>query len=98
MVNPGKLFILMHRFGFQPPFNPSDRKFNLDLGGGSLLDIGLYPVMDTLYFMGVPAEIIAKASFTETGSEDSISMIFGYEDGRMATLYSSFRTAAGIGS
>ena len=93
---PGRLIHLSAKFGFQPPFNPTDRKFNLSLGGGSLLDIGLYPVLDTLYFMGVPSEIIAKASFTETGSEDSISMIFGYEDGRMATLYSSFRTAAGI--
>ena len=93
---PGKLIHLTSRFGFQPPYNPTDRKYNLALGGGSLLDIGIYPVMDTLYFMGVPDEIVAKASFTETGSEDSISIIFGYDDGRMATLYSSFRTAAGI--
>jgi predicted dehydrogenase len=92
----GRIMHINSRFGFQPPFNPLDRKFNLTLGGGSLLDIGLYPVMDTLYFMGVPSQIMAKASFAETGSEDTISMIFGYEDGRMATLYSSFRTAAGI--
>jgi predicted dehydrogenase len=93
---PGRLLHLTARFGFQPPFDPTDRKYNLALGGGSLLDIGIYPVMDTLHFMGVPDDIVAKASFTETGSEDSISMIFGYADGRMATLYSSFRTAAGI--
>ncbi len=95
---PGKLIQMNSRFGFQPPFDPLDRKFNLRLGGGSLLDIGIYPVIDALYFMGVPDEIVAKASFTSTGSEDSISIIFGYNDGRMATLYSSFRTAAGIGS
>jgi predicted dehydrogenase len=94
---PGKILHLNARFSFQPPYNPTDRKFNLELGGGSLLDIGIYPVIDALYFMGVPDEVIAKASFTATGSEDSISIIFGYKDGRMATLYSSFRTAAGIG-
>ncbi len=94
---PGKIIYLDARFAFQPPYNPTDRKFNLALGGGSLLDIGIYPVIDALFFMGVPEEIIAKASFTETGSEDSISIIFSYEDGRMATLYSSFRTATGIG-
>ena len=93
----GKLLHLDARFSFQAPYNPLDRKFNLELGGGSLLDIGIYPVIDTLYFMGVPDEVIAKAAFTETGSEDSISIIFGYADGRMATLYSSFRTVAGIG-
>jgi predicted dehydrogenase len=94
---PGKLIHLDARFSFQAPYNPTDRKFNLALGGGSLLDIGIYPVIDTLYFMGVPDEVFAKASFTETGSEDSISIIFSYSDGRMATLYSSFRTVAGIG-
>ena len=94
---PGKIVHLDARFSFQAPYNPTDRKFNLGLGGGSLLDIGIYPVIDALYFMGVPDEVIAKASFTETGSEDSLSIIFGYNDGRMSTLYSSFRTAAGIG-
>jgi predicted dehydrogenase len=94
---PGKIIHLNARFSFQAPFDPVDRKFNLDLGGGSLLDIGIYPVIDTLYFMGVPLELTAKASFSETGSEDSISIIFVYEDGRMATLYSSFLTAGGIG-
>jgi predicted dehydrogenase len=94
---PGNIIHLNARFGFQAPFNPVDRKFNLELGGGSLLDIGIYPVIDTLFFMGVPDEVIARASFSETGSEDSISIIFGYKDGRMANLYSSFCTAAGIG-
>lgn len=94
---PGKIVHLNASFSFQPPYDPLDRKFNLTLGGGSLLDIGIYPVIDALFFMGVPSEVIAKASFTETGSEDSISIIFSYHDGRMATLYSSFRTAAGIG-
>jgi predicted dehydrogenase len=94
---PGKIIHLNARFSFQAPYNPTDRKFNLELGGGSLLDIGIYPVIDALYFMGVPTEVIAKASYSKTGSEDSISIILGYDDGRMATLYSSFRTAGGIG-
>lgn len=94
----GKIIHMNARFGFQAPFHPADRKFNLELGGGSLLDIGIYPVIDALWFLGVPDEITAKATFSETGSEDSISIIFGYNDRRMATLYSSFRTVAGIGS
>jgi predicted dehydrogenase len=93
----GKAIHMDARFSFQAPFSATDRKFNLALGGGSLLDIGVYTVIDALYFMGVPDEIIAKALFSETGSEDSISIIFGYNDGRMATLYSSFKTLAGIG-
>jgi len=94
---PGNLLHMNGRFSFQAPFDKQDRKFNLDLGGGSLLDIGIYPVIDALYFMGVPSDIAAKASFSGTGSEDSISIIFRYDNGCMATLYSSFRTAGGIG-
>jgi predicted dehydrogenase len=93
----GKIIHLNGRFSFQAPFSPTDRKFNLSLGGGSLLDIGIYPVIDAIFFLGVPDEVTAKASFSKTGSEDSISIIFRYNDGRMATLYSSFRTAGGIG-
>jgi predicted dehydrogenase len=94
---PGKIIHLNGRFSFQPTYDPIDRKFNITLGGGSLLDIGIYAVIDALYFMGVPSEILSKASFTENGVEDSISVIFGYNDGRTATLYSSFRTDGGIG-
>ncbi len=94
---PGRLLHLDARFGFQPPYDPADRKFNISLGGGSLLDIGIYPVNDVLYFMGMPDEITAKALFTESGAEHTINIIFGYRDGRMATVHSSFMTMAGIG-
>ncbi len=99
ILNSGKAGTLIHldaRFGFQPPYDPADRKFNLSLGGGSLLDIGIYPVNDVLYFMGVPDEVSARASFAESGVEHSISIIFGFSDGRKATVFSSFRAAAGI--
>lgn len=94
---PGKIIQLNARFAFQAPFSAADRKFNLELGGGSLLDIGIYPVIDALNFMGVPDEVTARAVFSSTGSEESINVIFNYKDGRMASLYSSFRTDGGIG-
>lgn len=93
----GKVNYLDGYFSFIPPFDPNDRKFNLTLGGGSLMDIGIYPVIDALTFMGVPEEIKAAAVFGQTGSEESLSVIFTYPDGKMASLYSSFRTSIGIG-
>jgi predicted dehydrogenase len=84
-------------FSFIAPYEPADRKFNLDLGGSSLLDIGIYPVIDILTFIGIPDDIKATASFAPTGSEEALSAIFSYNDGRMATIYSSFKTNAGIG-
>jgi len=93
----GKINYLDGYFSFIPPFDPNDRKFNLALGGGSLMDIGIYPVIDALTFLGVPSGIKAAAVFGQTGSEESLSVIFTYPDGRMASLYSSFRTSIGIG-
>jgi len=93
----GKIVHLHGYFSFIPPFDPGDRKFSLALGGGSLLDIGIYPVIDALTFAGIPDEIKATASFSPTGSEESVCAIFSYNDGRMATIYSSFRTNIGIG-
>jgi predicted dehydrogenase len=93
----GKIHWLNGFFTFIPPFDPEERKFNVSLGGGSLLDIGIYPVIDALTYLGIPGDIKASAVFGETGSEESISIIFNYSSGKMASLYSSFRTDVGIG-
>jgi len=93
----GKIVHLNGYFSFIAPYDPYERKFNLALGGSSLLDIGIYPVIDALTFLGIPSEIKASAVFGETGSEESICIIFSYPNGKMATLYSSFMTDTGIG-
>jgi predicted dehydrogenase len=94
----GEIVHINARFSFRPPYDAKDRKFNPELGGGALLDIGIYPVMDTLRFIGVPSEIYAEASFAPTGVEDSVTVLFKYADGRMASLYCSFLTHAGTGT
>lgn len=93
----GRIINMHGWFSFKPPYDPNERKFNLALGGGSLLDIGIYPVIDSLTFMGVPDEITALASFAPSGSEDSLNAVFRYNDGRLASIYSSLRTDNGIG-
>jgi predicted dehydrogenase len=93
----GKLIQLNARFGFRAPYDPADRKFNLQLGGGALLDIGIYCVIDALTFLGVPDEVQARACLAATGTDETINIILGYKDGRMANLYSTFKAGAGIG-
>lgn len=94
----GELQHLNAKFSFHPPYDPADRKFDTSLGGGCLLDIGIYPVIDALWFMGVPSGIKATASFAGSGADNTVSSVFQYDDGRMATLYSSYKTSAGIGT
>jgi predicted dehydrogenase len=86
----GKLKIVRSDFAFNGVFDPQKRLYNVALGGGSLLDIGIYPVFAALTSLGKPEIIKTFADFASTDSEESISMIFKYKDGQMANLTSSF--------
>ncbi len=86
----GKLQMVRSDFAFNAPFIEERRLYNVSLGGGSLLDMGLYPVFAALTSLGKPKDIKTLAHFSSTGVEESISMIFKYGGGEMANLASSF--------
>ncbi|MFW6259607.1 MAG: Gfo/Idh/MocA family protein [Tangfeifania sp.] len=86
----GKVNMLRSDFAFNGPYDPQKRLYNPRLGGGSLLDIGIYPVFAALTALGKPEIIKTFADFSNTGIEESISMIFKYKNGEMANLTSSF--------
>jgi len=95
----GKVKYIQGWFGFnRSPYDNSLRLMNPALGGGALLDIGLYPVFDTLYFLGEPDQVTAKAEFAETGVDQSISIRFEYQDGVTASIFASFVAASGVGT
>lgn len=91
----GKVQYINSRFSFKAPYDPKLRTFNPDLAGGSLLDIGIYPVIDALTFIGRPDSIETSVVFAGTGVDESIGFLFGYKDGRGASLYSSFANDGG---
>ena len=88
--NLGKLKFVKSDFMFNGEYNPQNRLYNINLGGGSLLDIGIYSIFTALMFLGVPDQIKTIPHFSPTGSEESISMLFGYNNGATAVLTSSF--------
>ena len=88
----GALKFLKSDFMFNAEFNPEKRLYNIDLGAGSLLDIGIYPIFRALMYLGKPKMIKTMAHIRPTGVEDSISMLFQYEDA-MAVLSSSFEAS-----
>lgn len=92
----GKLKIVRSDFAFNAPFAEDKRLYNTKLGGGSLLDIGIYPVFAALTSLGIPNIIKTFTDFSSTGSEESISMIFKYKGGEMANLTSSFSSHSPI--
>ena len=95
----GKVKYIHGWFGFnKSPYELSSRLMNPDLGGGALLDIGLYPVFDILWFLGNPKKIIASAEMSSTGVDQTTSIKFEYADGAFASAFASFFAASGVGT
>lgn len=86
----GELKSVKADFCFAGTYNPSSRLYNLELGGGSLLDIGIYPVFLSLLLLGRPEEIQATARLAPTGADEECGMLFRYAGGQIAHLHSSF--------
>ena len=77
-------------FAFKSEHSLDSRVFNLELGGGSLLDIGIYPVFLAYTILGTPEKINATSLFKkETGADIQTSMLFNYNNAS-AILYSGF--------
>jgi predicted dehydrogenase len=78
----GNLLNLESDFGFSRPFDNSSRLFKKEVGGGSLLDIGIYPIFVALSTLGTPKNIEANATFFENGADSNCTMLFDYENAK----------------
>ena len=88
----GEIKYINADFAFRSDFSIDDRTTNINLGGGAILDIGIYPAFLTYALLGIPKEIMAKSIFHKTASSDvQTSMIFHYAEAQ-AILYSSFES------
>ena len=85
----GKVLLLEADFGFQSTHSLDSRVLRKELGGGSLLDIGIYPVFVALSSLGVPKTIEADATFFENGADSACSIVFEYNNAK-AILKSTF--------
>lgn len=86
----GEIRYINADFAFHVP-NPNEenRMTNLNVGGGSLLDMGVYPLFLTYMILGVPDRVLASANFFESGADKQTSMILQYKNAQ-AILHSSF--------
>ena len=73
-------------FGLAGPFDPSHRLRDPNLGGGALLDLGVYPVALAHLLLGVPDSVQAWASLTPEGVDANTGLLLGYDSGAVATL------------
>lgn len=78
-------------FGFKADFNPTGRLFNPELAGGSLLDIGIYPIFLSLLLLGKPTRIQSSGFIGSTGVDEEVAMIFDHGQGKISSLHCSIR-------
>lgn len=85
----GKIHYVKSDFGFLGDGNKESRVYNPDLGGGSLLDIGIYPVYLSLLLLGIPEQIKAVASLADTGVDSFCAILSDYFSGEKAFMEST---------
>lgn len=78
-------------FGFRADFDPKNRLFDPALGGGALLDVGVYGVSLAHMLLGEPETVAGSARMGETGVDEESTAILGYEGGAKATLTMAVR-------
>ncbi|MDE2281467.1 MAG: Gfo/Idh/MocA family oxidoreductase [Actinomycetales bacterium] len=66
--------------------DPRFRLFAPELGGGAVLDLGVYPISFASMVLGTPSSVQATVTPSFTGVDGQTSMVFGYESGAQAVL------------
>lgn len=74
------------------PFDEAHRLNDLRLGGGALLDLGVYPISFAHDLLGAPVDVQARATFKPTGVDASVATTFVHVGGEISTTYSSMET------
>jgi predicted dehydrogenase len=85
----GELHSVKADFGFAAEFKPEGRLFDPALGGGSLLDIGIYPVFLALLLFGKPEQVDARAVLGPTQVDSICGMLLKFPGDKLAILDST---------
>jgi predicted dehydrogenase len=73
-------------------FDPSDRVFAYELGGGAMLDLGVYLVSFAQMVFGTPTSVSAHGALEPSGVDAEASLLLGFPEGRTATLMCSLHS------
>ncbi len=88
----GEVRMVKADFCFRTTFDPQHRLFDLALGGGALLDVGVYPMALASMVFGAPAQIKSVADVGATGVDEQVGVVCRYERGQLAILSAATRT------
>ena len=89
----GEPLLVEGDFGFRRPIDPAHRLFDPALGGGALLDLGIYPVQLASLVLGAPDAISAQAHVGETGVDEQVAALLHHPSGALAVVKAAIRVS-----
>lgn len=92
----GDVRMLAADFGFRATFDERSRLLDPALGGGGLLDVGVYCVSFANMILGEPTSIASLADIGQTGVDEQSAALLGYDGGRIAITSSGVRTSTPV--
>ncbi len=88
----GEVRMVQADFAFRATFNPQSRLFDPALGGGGLLDVGVYTVSLASMILGRAEKVTGLAEIGQTGVDEQAAVVLGYAGGPLAVLSFGVRT------
>lgn len=85
----GDVHLVTADFGFSAPFDPRGRLWDPALGGGALLDAGVYPISFASFAIGEPSVVRASGAMTSTGVDARAAVLLETASGAQGLLATS---------
>jgi predicted dehydrogenase len=86
----GELRAVTADFGFQANAGAGHRLVEPSLGGGALLDLGVYPISLAMLLLGEPTSVAASASIGATGVDEQVVVSMAFPGAAVSSAYASF--------
>jgi predicted dehydrogenase len=87
----GEPMLVEADFGFRRPMEPDNRLFRADLGGGGLLDLGIYPLQLCTLLLGPVEHVAAEGVIGETGVDEQVAAVLRHGGGRLGVIKAALR-------
>ena len=78
-------------FGWRSEVDPTHRHYDLALGGGGLLDLGIYPIQLCSFVLGAPDGVVAQGHVGETGVDEQVAAVLHHAGGRLGVVKCALR-------
>ena len=89
----GEPMLVEADFGFRRPVDPAHRHFAPELGGGALLDLGIYPIQLSTLVLGPIERVVADGVVGETGVDEVVTALLHHPGERLGVVKAALRVS-----